>query len=139
MSAGNRLLKYGIHGGAVYAGLKYVTGADAVRLGGTEIPLVVFGLGLGALSSAANDLLHSVVLPYVSPDQKLRSMESTATSLGAGALTMLGGVMLAEPKLVNEIGKGKVMMLGAIAEVFSQYAYEQSAQWFGVKQDDLLF
>lgn len=139
MSVQNRLLKYGIHGAATFAALRYIGGAGNVLVGNTYVPVWALGAGLGIGSSMVNDLLHSVVLPFVSPDDKLRSMESTATSLAAGAGSLLLGAMLIDPGLVDDIGRTKLAMIGAATEVFSQWAYEQSAMWFGVKVDQLVF
>ncbi len=139
MSWSNRLLKYGTHGGLTYGALYYLSGgARSIDFLGSEVPLVVAGLVLGAASSITNDLVHSWILPMISTDTKLQTFEGLATGLAAGAGSMLGYAYLAEPRLLSDPGTAKLLLVGSATEIASQYLYERLAVMFGVDQGSLL-
>jgi hypothetical protein len=139
MSISNRLLKYGVHGGLTYGSLYYLSGgAKAVDVFGTQIPLVLAGLGLGIAASITNDFVHSWVLPLVSSDNKLNYFEGTATGLASGAATMVLYSYLAEPRLLETPGLAQLALVGAATEIASQWVYERLAVIAGVDQGQLL-
>lgn len=139
MSVTNRLLKYGTHGGLTYGALYWLSGgANYVSIFGTDVPLVVAGLGLGIASSMTNDFVHSWILPMISTDQKLSYFEGIATGIGAGAGSMLLYSYLAEPDLLSTPGAAQLALVGAGTEIASQYIYERLAVMFGINQGDLL-
>ena len=139
MSFMNRGLKYGVHAATTYGALYYLSGGAAnVDVFGTRMPMWAVGISLGVASSMANDFLHTLVLPYLSTDDKMKSFEGTATSLGAGACSTLLFSYVAQPKLLTEIGAGKIALVGAASEILAQYVYEQSAGMLGIAQKDLL-
>ena len=139
MSWSNRLLKYGVHGGVTYGALYWLSGgASSVDFLGSNVPLIVAGLVLGAASSITNDAIHSWILPMISTDKKLNYFEGIATGLGSGAGTMLLYSYLAEPELMQNPGAAQLALVGAGAEVVSSYLYERLAVMFGVDQGSLL-
>ena len=113
-------------------------GANYVSIFGTDVPLVVAGLGLGIASSMTNDFVHSWILPMISTDQKLSYFEGIATGIGAGAGSMLLYSYLAEPNLLSTPGAAQLALVGAATEIASQYVYERLAVMFGLNQGDLL-
>jgi hypothetical protein len=94
---------------------------------------------MGAAASVVNDLAHNYILPMLPVDEKLKSLEGTAISLGSGAATTVGFAYLAQPALVNEVGMAKLAAIGAASEVASEYAYQKLAGVMGYKPDQLLY
>lgn len=135
----NRLLKYGVHGGVSYGALYYLSGgAKAVEVFGMEVPLVAAGLGFGIASCVATDVFNSWVLPSLNQDASVLRVEKTATSLAAGAGSMVGLAYVANKDLLQTPGMQQLAVAGALSEVVSQYAYEQLAQMFGIGKSDLV-
>lgn len=136
----NRALKYGSAGAATFGGLYYLSGKaeDMVIVSGVRVPLWAVGLGLGVASSVANDFVHSMVLANIPVDAKLESMAGTATSLASGGSTTLAFAYLLQPKLLTDVGAGKLFLVGAAAEVLGEWGYQQISKWMGYSQSELL-
>lgn len=115
-----------INGAMVYLGAKAM-GFD----GSVSLPLVnksydaPMSLGiLGVASSFGAELAHNFVLPHINQHSKLGQMEAMALAPVINGGLLAAGVYVSSPNTLQYLGAGKVVGLGAAAEVANTYAFE---------------
>lgn len=118
-----RLTKYATHaaaGAAVWQGLF----GGNVKTPVGELPSFVVGGALGAFASISTDVIHGYVLPSVSDNEKLTTMESALLAPAAAAGAYLLGAQVINPLLISSAG-GWTRLAGIAvgSEIFAEWTY----------------
>lgn len=122
----DQVVKPLINGGLVYLGAKAMGLSGSVALPfvdkAYDAPMSLGILGVG--SSFGAELAHNFILPHINQHSKFGQMEAMLLSPVINGGLLAGGVYLASPNNLQFLGAGKVVGLGAAAEVANTYAFE---------------
>ena len=127
MSFSNFAEKALIHAGVTAASTMIISGSNAqviLPYLNTKVPIYYVGAIAGAATSVANDLMHSMIMPDVPINKKVRSESAVVLGIALSALIFAGSLYAVNPSLPEEFGMLNTLGVGALGEVISGYTLD---------------
>lgn len=115
------LVTAGVFAGATYA--LYNGYVVPSFLGMKDVPVWAISAGAGAGATLAAEIVRDKVLPHLSSDKKLQTMETAVVEVGGAGLVFGAIASVVIPGSAEVVGLPKLIAIGAGSSVLSNYLY----------------